>query len=188
MSDDSPASIYEAQLVPSVFEPLACILMDRARPQPGERVLDAACGTGIAARLAASMVGPSGRTVGLDYDPIMIEMARRIAPEIEWRQGDLQKLPFEDEFFELVICQQGLQFLPDRSAGLHQIHRVLRPRGRIALATWTDLAKSPGHYLLFEALGATLGPDKARPTAWSLADEAQLLKLVSEAGFVSVTT
>ena len=127
MSDDnSPASIYETQLVTAIFEPLARILIERARPEPGEHVLDAACGTGIVARLVAPMVGSSGRTVGLDYDPIMIEMARSLAPEIEWRQGDLQNLPFPDAFYDLVICQQGLQYLPDCGAGLRQIHRVLR--------------------------------------------------------------
>jgi ubiquinone/menaquinone biosynthesis C-methylase UbiE len=188
MADGGPASIYEAQLVSSIFEPLARILIERARPQPGEHVLDAACGTGIVARLVAPMVGPSGRVVGLDYDPIMIEMARSRAPEIEWRQGDLQDLPFPDRFYDLVICQQGLQYLPDPGAGLRQIHRVLRPGGRMVLATWSDLAKSPGHVLLFRALAAAIGPDRARPVAWSLADEAQLLELVAQAGFVSVTT
>ena len=172
MSDDSPASIYETQLVRAIFEPLARILIERARPEPGEHVLDAACGTGIVARLVAPMVGPSGRTVGLDYDPIMIEMAARLAPDIEWRQGDLQNLPFPDGFYDLVICQQGLQYLPDPGAGLRQMHRVLRPGGRIVLATWSDLAKSPGHVLLFQALAAIIGPERARPVGWSLADEA----------------
>ena len=98
--------------------------------------------------------------MGLDYDPIMIEMARSLAPEIEWRQGDLQNLPFPDALYDLVICQQGLQYLPDCGAGLRQIHRVLRPGA---------LAKSPGHVLLFQALEATIGPDReARPVAkWS---------------------
>jgi SAM-dependent methyltransferase len=118
----------------------------------------------------------------------MIKMARSLAPETEWQQGDLQNLPFPDGSFDLVICQQGLQYLPDPSAGLRQIHRVLRPGGRMVLATWSDMTKSPGHVLLFEALGATIGPERARPVAWSLANEAQLLELVSEAGFISVTT
>jgi ubiquinone/menaquinone biosynthesis C-methylase UbiE len=188
MSDDGPASIYESQLVQAVFEPLARILIECARPKAGEHVLDAACGTGIVARLAAPIVGRSGRTVGLDYDPIMIEMARGLAPQIEWRQGDLQNLPFPDGCYDLVLCQQGLQYLPDPGAGLRQIHRVLRPGGRMVLATWSDLAKSPGHVLLFQALAATIGSDRARPLGWSLADEAQLRELVSQAGFVSVTT
>src|SRR5579863_2744393 len=116
-SDDSPASIYETQLVHAIFEPLGRILVEHARPKPGEHVLDAACGTGIVARLVAPIVGPSGTTVGLDYDPIMIEMAKRLAPEIEWRQGNLQELPFPDRSYDLVICQQGLQYLPDRALG-----------------------------------------------------------------------
>jgi ubiquinone/menaquinone biosynthesis C-methylase UbiE len=115
-------------------------------------------------------------------------MARGLAPEIEWRQGDLQNPPFPDGFYDLVICQQGLQYLPDPGAGLRQIHRVLRPGGRMVLATWSDMAKSPGHVLLFQALEAIVGRERARPVAWSLADEAQLLELVSKAGFVSVMT
>jgi SAM-dependent methyltransferase len=188
MSDDSPASIYETQLVPAIFEPLTRILIELARPEPGEHVLDAACGTGIVARLVAPMVGPSGRTVGLDYDPIMIEMARSLAPQIEWRRGELQNLPCPDGCYDLVICQQGLQYLPDPGAGLRQFHRVLRPGGRMVLATWSDLAKSPAHALLFRALAAAIGPDRARPVGWSLADEARLLQLVAAAGFVAVTT
>ena len=188
ISDNSPASIYETQLVQAIFEPLGRILIEHARPQPGEHVLDAACGTGIVARLVAPIIGPSGRTVGLDYDPIMIEMAGRVAPEIEWRQGNLQELPFPDRSYDLVICQQGLQYLPEPIAGLRQIYRVLRPGGRMVLATWSDLAKSPGHVLLFQALEATIGLDRSRPVGWSLADEALLLHLVAEAGFVSVTT
>jgi SAM-dependent methyltransferase len=188
MTDENPASVYETQLVSAIFEPLARILIERARPEPGEHVLDAACGTGIVARLVAPMVGPSGRTVGLDYDPIMIEMARGLAPEIEWQQGDLHNPPFPDGLYDLVICQQGLQYLPDPGAGLRQIHRVLRPGGRMVLATWSDMANSPGHVLLFQALEAFIGRERARPVAWSLADEAKLLDLVSKAGFVSVTT
>jgi ubiquinone/menaquinone biosynthesis C-methylase UbiE len=98
MADENPASIYETHLVSAIFEPLARILIERARPQPGEHVLDAACGTGIVARLVAPIVGPSGRTVGLDYDPIMIETARRLAPEIEWHRGICKTLPSQTDF------------------------------------------------------------------------------------------
>ena len=95
MSDVSPASIYETQLVAAIFEPLARILIERARPELGEHVLDAACGTGIVARLVAPMVGPSGKTVGLDYDPIMIEMARILAPETSGDRGICKTFPFQ---------------------------------------------------------------------------------------------
>jgi SAM-dependent methyltransferase len=185
---NSPAWIYETHQVPAIFGPWARVLVDLARPEPGEHVLDAACGTGVVARLVAPMVGQSGKTVGLDFDPMMIAIAKELGPDIEWQQGDLQSLSFADEFFDLVICQQGLQFLPNRDAGLQQIYRVLRPGGRMVLSIWTELAKSPGQAALFGALGALLGKDMSQPPPWSLADGKQVLNLVSAAGFVDVET
>jgi SAM-dependent methyltransferase len=133
------------------------------------------------------MVGQSGKVVGLDFDAVMLSMAKSLGPDVEWHEGDLQNLPFADDLFDLVICQQGLQFLADPAAGLRQIYRVLRPSGRVVLAIWTELAKSPGHAVLFRALGTLLGTNKP-PAAWSLAEEALVLKLVSAAGFVDVET
>jgi SAM-dependent methyltransferase len=185
--EDNPAQIYETHLAPTIFKPLGRALIDLARPKPGEHVLDAACGTGVVARLIAPMVGRSGKVVGIDFDPVMLATAKHLGPDVEWHEGDLQNLPFADDRFDLVICQQGLQFLADRDAGLRQIYRVLRPGRRVVLATWTDLANSPGHAELFRALGILLGTDKP-PTAWSLADEALVLRLVSAAGFVDVET
>lgn len=186
MSETDPASIYETYLVPAIFEPLARILIDLARPLPNEHVLDAACGTGVVARSTAAVIGPSGKVVALDFDPLMIAMARRLDPNVIWSVGDLQDLPFEDEVFDLAICQQGLQFLPDREGGLRQLYRVLRRGGRMVLGIWTELAKSPGHALLFAVLGRLLGTDMTRPPAWSLTDETQILEFVSAAGFIDV--
>ena len=181
MSD--PAHIYEADLVPVIFGPLARMAVDMARPLPGERVLDAACGTGIVARAVAQVVGPTGHVTGLDFDPLMIAKAKTLDAGITWREGDLQDLPFEDGSFDLVLCQQGLQFLPDRARGLRQLHRVLRGRGRMMLSVWTQLAHSPGQAILFDVLAELLGPAPAQPPAWSLTDEAKIAELISGAGF-----
>ena len=77
---------------------------------------------------------------------------------------------------DIVTCQQGIQFLPDRAAGLRQMHRVLRPGGRMALSVWTEFAKLPGHAMLFAALGKVLGVDMRQPPARSLTDATQLLR------------
>jgi ubiquinone/menaquinone biosynthesis C-methylase UbiE len=184
---DNPARIYEEHQVRALFEPWARILIDIARPAPGECVLDAACGTGILARLAAaSRIGPTGRIIGVDFDPGMIAVARELLPEGEWQEGDLQQLPFADGAFDLVMCQQGLQFLPDRAAGLRQMHRVLRPGGRVALSIWTTLANSPAQARLFGALGKLLGTDMSAPPPWSLSNGEDVAKLMSSAGFVDV--
>ena len=88
----SGAESYQRYQVPSVFEPLGQIFLERVGLKPGQRVLDVACGTGIVARLAAPIIGAEGRVVAVDLNPEMIEVARRQAPAdgapIDWRQGD----------------------------------------------------------------------------------------------------
>jgi SAM-dependent methyltransferase len=116
----------------------------------------------------------------------MLAMAESLEPGLEWRQGDIQSLPFSDQSFDLVICQQGLQFLPDRVAGAREFHRVLGRGGRVVLAIWTGIAKAPGHAALFAALGTRLGTDMTTPPPWSLADEAEVRRLIAAAGFADI--
>jgi SAM-dependent methyltransferase len=182
----APARIYETYLVPAIFRPLGEMVVALARPTAGEHVLDAACGTGVVARLMAPMVGSSGGTTGLDLDPVMLAMAESLEPGIAWREGNILGLPFPDQSFDLVTCQQGLQFLPDRLAGAREFHRVLKRGGRVVLAIWTAIANAPGHAALFAALGARLGTDMSTPPPWSLGDEAEVRGIVAAAGFADI--
>jgi len=97
-------------------------------------VLDVACGTGIVARQAAPLVGADGQVVALDMNPAMLAVARALpAPSgatIHWREGDAMDLPFEDGAFDVVLCQHGLQFVPDRARAVREMRRVLAPGGR----------------------------------------------------------
>jgi demethylmenaquinone methyltransferase / 2-methoxy-6-polyprenyl-1,4-benzoquinol methylase len=97
--------------------------------QPGDRVLDACCGTGDLA-LAAAEAG--GRVTGLDFSSAMLERARRKSREIEWVEGDLTALPFADASFDAVTVGFGIRNVPDLDVGLLELARVLRPGGRIA--------------------------------------------------------
>ncbi|HET9309868.1 MAG TPA: methyltransferase domain-containing protein [Actinomycetota bacterium] len=90
------AEAYEAQLVPALFEEWAGRLVVATGVSPGHRVLDVACGTGIVARTAAGPVGGGGNVVGLDLNEEMLTVARRVRPDLEWRQGDAARLPFPD--------------------------------------------------------------------------------------------
>jgi ubiquinone/menaquinone biosynthesis C-methylase UbiE len=121
-------------------------LIDIAALQPGERVLDLACGTGLLARLAAAQVGQSGRVTGLDINAGMLAVAREIghgcSVSIDWIEGSAVAMTFPDASFEVIVCQQGLQFFPDREAALREMLRVLGPDGRVALSVW----KSPSPY------------------------------------------
>ena len=91
---DDAAVIYEQSFVPAIFADAAVALGDAAGIGRGDRVLDVGCGTGAVAREVARRVGAEGRVVGLDLNPRMLAVAQRVAPEIEWRQGDAGDLPF----------------------------------------------------------------------------------------------
>lgn len=98
--------------------------------RPGDRVLDAACGTGDLA-IEASRAG--ARVVGLDFSGAMLERARRKAPELEWLQGDLLALPFEDGDFDAATVGFGIRNVADLEAGLRELRRVVRPGGRLGV-------------------------------------------------------
>jgi ubiquinone/menaquinone biosynthesis C-methylase UbiE len=154
---------YERYLVPSIFAPWADDLVEMAALQPGERVLDIACGSGIVARTAARRLGSAGSVVGLDLSAPMLATARSAAAAegitIEWREGTALQLPLADEAFDVVFCQQGLQFFPDRPAALREMYHVLAPGGRLVLSVWREIQRSPGFAVLARALTRHVGPE-----------------------------
>jgi ubiquinone/menaquinone biosynthesis C-methylase UbiE len=154
---------YERYLVLSIFSPWADDLVEMAALQTGQSVLDIACGTGLVARTAARRLGSGGTVVGLDLSAPMLAAARSAAAAegvtIEWREGSALKLPLADEAFDVVFCQQGLQFFPDRAAALREMHRVLAPGGKLVLSVWRQIELSPGFRALAESLGRRVGPE-----------------------------
>ena len=142
----SPAETYEAYLVPTFFAPLTTRVVEVAQPQPGDRVLDAACGTGVVARRVAAIVGAQGRVVGLDLNPAMLAVAirrRERGLTIDWHEGGIEALPFPDGDFDLGVCQHGLQFVPDRAGAVAEMRRVLRDGGRVDDSVSQSLRASP---------------------------------------------
>jgi SAM-dependent methyltransferase len=113
-------------------------IVRRVAVQPGEDVLDVACGTGNAAIRAAQA---GGRVVGVDLTPELLEVGRRLAAEagveIEWREGDAEALPAKDERFDVVLSTFGCMFAPRHELAARELARVLRPGGRLAVCSWT---------------------------------------------------
>src|SRR6266704_5318873 len=134
----------------------ATLLIEQAALQPSERVLDVACGTGVVARLAAKPVGSTGQIIGLDNDAEKLGVARSLPPlpgvSLVWQEGTALAMPFADASFDALLCQQGLQFFPERPAALREMHRVLVPGGRVVLSMWGPLEGNPGHAALVVAL------------------------------------
>ena len=181
------AELYERCPARYILGPWAPLLVETARLAAGERVLDVACGTGVVARAAAERVGRGGRVVGIDLNPGMIAVAQSLpaidgAP-IEWLERSALDLGLEDASFDVVLCQQGLQFFPDKAVALREMRRVLAGNGRLALGVWNNV----GLYntAVSGALAQFVGSDVAArfnasrktPTA----DE--LRQLATEAGF-----
>jgi ubiquinone/menaquinone biosynthesis C-methylase UbiE len=183
------AESYERYIVPGLFARWATSLVQRANPQPGERVLDVACGTGIVARKAAPHVGLQGTVVGLDVNPHVINTARLAAERenlaIEWHAGPAEQLPFPEESFDLIFCQFGLMFFTDRHAALKEMQRVLRPGGRLVLSVWQGLDRHPFHQTLDEVSKRRLGKSSVQ-SVFSLGDGDELHELLADAGFQQI--
>jgi ubiquinone/menaquinone biosynthesis C-methylase UbiE len=186
------AETYHRLLVPGMFAPLAPRLVELSGIKPGDQVLDVACGTGVVSRVAAERVGATGGVVGLDFSPAMIAVAREIrqplGPAIEWLEANALAMPLPDNSFDVVLCQQGLQQIPDRVTALREIHRVLKPGGRFAACVWSRIEANPGMNALVEALGRHVSSEAAnyRRAPFALSDPDRLRAVFVEAGFEDV--
>lgn len=162
--------VYD-HIVARLFTPWAHDLIDRLAPPTGCAALDVACGPGTVSRLLAERIGGDGHLVATDISPAMLEIARGkpVAPgsaTIEWLEAPAAPLPVPDSSVDVVTCQQGLQFFPDKIAALTEMRRALRGGGRAGVAVWTRvedqlfgyLRDAVAHVLSAEVAERYLGP------------------------------
>jgi len=184
---------YDALLVPRIFEPWAEILLDHVNITRGMQVLDIATGSGPAARCAARRIGPAGHVTATDIAEPMLQVARakpqadNSAP-IVYIQSPAVPLRVVSQQADLVLCQQSLQFFPDRLAALREMKRALRPGGQIAVAVWTGIEDNEWFTAIQKALLTTLGAEAAKvieaPFRWPQAEA--LKRTIEAAGFEDV--
>jgi ubiquinone/menaquinone biosynthesis C-methylase UbiE len=183
------AELYQSFFVPSIATPVSTELLAAAALQPGARVLDVACGTGVIARAAAERVGPTGSVTGIDVAPDMIAVAQTVpaggAP-IAWQQADAASLPLPDESYDVGLCQMGLMFMEDRAGALRELHRVLAPGGRVVVNTPGRI--QPLFEVMEKAIADNLDPALGAfvSAVFSLPDPAVLADLLEAAGFRTV--
>jgi ubiquinone/menaquinone biosynthesis C-methylase UbiE len=189
----SAAENYERHFVPTIGAPFARRLLDAARLTPGERVLDIACGTGIATRLAADAVGPTGTVTGADVNPAMLEVARAAVPAgtpITWHHAPAEDLGLPDASYDVVLCSLGFMFFPDKRQALREMRRVLVPGGRAVLGT--PGPTPPLLQAIDQALSAHVGPGASMfvQAVFSVHDPGEVRGLLEAGGFedIAVTT
>jgi len=186
----NPAANYERYFVPAIGKPLADDLISLAGLQPNNRVLDVATGTGIVARLASKEVGVTGRVIGLDVNAGMLAIARAAtSPDTsaEWHEANAEAIPVPSQTFDVVLCQLGLQFVPDKLGALREMRRVLADAGRLIVTVagpttgiFATLADEMGRHIGAEAAGFVR-------QVFSLHDTTKLQNMMNDAGLRDVT-
>ena len=176
------AEIYEAFYVPGLFGEWAPRIIDAAGIESGQRVADIACGTGVLTRAVAEKVGPEGLVIGVDINQGMLNVARKKAPEIAWRQAAAESLPLDDGSFDAVLCQFGLMYFEDRQSALKEMMRVLRPGGSLALSVWDKLENCPAYAMAEELFRRVLGDEYSDEAPYSLGDQERLQQLLEDSG------
>jgi ubiquinone/menaquinone biosynthesis C-methylase UbiE len=184
------AELFERYLVPMITAKWAEDLLERAQPREGEAVLDVACGTGVVARLAAKRMG-RGLVTGLDLNAGMLAVARNAPTEgaaIIWIEGSALDLPFPADSFDVVFCQQGLQFFPEQRKALGEMRRVLKSGGRAALSVYSRIERTPGANAFVLALDDIIGREASRIKRGehSFTETTQLETLLRDSGFDAV--
>ncbi len=184
------AEVYEARFVPALFARWAPHLVRAAGVRPGQSVLDVACGTGAVAREAADVLQGRGRVVGLDVNPGMLAVARRVRPEIEWVEADARDLPFPDGSFDVVLCQAGLMFVPEPVSALQEMARVVSPEGTVAVQVWDELRAQEAWVPFYDVVALHAGPGAVDliTSYWRLGDLAELGDGLAAAGLRTVGT
>jgi ubiquinone/menaquinone biosynthesis C-methylase UbiE len=185
----SAAEVYEEFFVPALFQEWSDRVADAITLRAGDRVLDVACGTGVLTRAVAARVGPSGAAIGLDVNEGMLAVARRKAPRLDWRSGRAEALPFDTESFDAVVSQFGLMFFEDRRAALAEMLRVLRHGGRLAVAVWDSLDRTPGYATVTQLLQRLFGDRVADAlrAPFALGDPGAVRSLFASAGIPRAT-
>lgn len=155
--------LYDRLLVPLIFEPYAIDLAARCARLSPRDVLELAAGTGAVTRhLAAAL--PDATIIATDLNQAMLDRAATIgtARPVTWRQADAMRLPFDDAAFDVVACQFGVMFFPDRAAAFAEARRVLRPGGTLLFNVWDDIAENAFAETVTDALAPLFPLDPPR--------------------------
>ncbi len=157
-------AIYEEYLGRLLFEAYAADLAARLKGVSAGRVLEVAAGTGIVTRELVKILPKSVEIVATDLNQAMLDLAAKHldAPNVTWRQADAQTLPFDDDSFDVVVCQFGVMFFPDKQAAYREALRVLKPGGLYLFNVWDRLDANQLSKIISDAAIAAFADDPPR--------------------------
>ena len=176
-----------------LLAPVADLLIDRARPAAGERIVDVGCGSGAISIALAQKVGPSGHVMGIDISAPMLTRARQVAPAglpVEFVLADATVYPFAPDSFDLLVSRFGVMFFAEPARSFANLRRGLKPSGRLAFACWREPRQNPFFMTPLQAVYKHVpklpqqGPEDPGP--FSFASEARVHRILGEAGFSRV--
>ncbi|MEO1290435.1 MAG: methyltransferase domain-containing protein [Chloroflexota bacterium] len=175
----SAAEVYQDFFVPALFQQWAERVAGFANLRANDGVLDVACGTGVLTRAIAERTGSPENIIGLDINEGMLAVARRTSEAIDWRKGQAEDLPFEDNHFDAVVSQFGLMFFENRTQAITEMVRVLKPKGTLVVAVWDKLDNTAGYAAMAKLLERLFGTDIASSlyAPFNLGDTSQLRPL-----------
>jgi len=181
-------TLYETLLVPLIFEPYAADLVNRLSARPVSRVLEIASGTGVVTRALASALPEDVSIVATDLNQAMLDQASMVGTTrvVEWRQADAMQLPFPDRQFDVVACQFGVMFFPDKAKAFSEARRVLAPGGVFIFNVWDRLAENEFADVVTGALESVFPADPPRflaRTPYGYHDRRAIERDLATAGF-----
>jgi SAM-dependent methyltransferase len=154
-------ALYDRHLGPALFEPYAVDLAGRLTGLTAGSLLEIASGTGRVTRALARTLAPAVTITATDLNQAMVDfaMAQPIARPVTWRQADALALPFADDSFDVVLCQFGVMFFPDKIAGYRQARRVLKPDGCLIFNVWDRIEANDFSKVTTDGLGLVFPAD-----------------------------
>jgi ubiquinone/menaquinone biosynthesis C-methylase UbiE len=176
-----------------LLQPIADLIIERARIKSGERVLDVGCGSGSTTFAFAKAVGPTGHVMGIDISAPMLEVARQVTPAgspVEFKLADATIYPFVPESFDLLASRFGVMFFADPALSFTNLRKAMRRTGRLAFACWREARSNPFFMVPLQAAYLhvpkmpQVGPEEPGPFAF--ASEERVKRILSAAGFSQV--
>ncbi|SDM98015.1 class I SAM-dependent methyltransferase [Afipia sp. GAS231] len=176
-----------------LLKPIADLLIDRAKPKTGERVIDVGCGSGATTIAFGHKVAPSGHVFGIDVSGPMLERARQTAPKelpVDFALADATVYPFDPASFDLLASRFGVMFFADPALSFSNLRKALRPSGRLAFACWREPKENPFFMAPLQAVYKHVpklppqGPEDPGPFAF--ASEARVNRILGAAGFAGI--